>query len=578
MFDKQIAEIHDRIFEHLLEWHRSSQENELNRYFYIRTRNDERFNKGYWFPGDNHYLALSFWAGGDSLNKTQNIYLNLDYDKDIAIILTGRDSEYKQGYFQDLANYLGGFKQRGDGLWSRPLTRFSENYLEVIDTFISREKYVIDKYIKNTLDSSHSGRNVVEMDEYSSPFGFIESKTFDKHCARVLQQKARRNRDIIPDTVAAQATTTTTTAPAATSLPIAIESVEISDFRGIKSTGNVKLSTNANWIFVTGENGYGKSSFLQALALGITNYNENKEYLKTGKVNSYYIKDNQVNYVSTYSREEGEILLDKYFIGYGPIRLIPQPESAENADASNSTNIYNLFYPTGLLKSLKFLLQNSKLTSDAEFNKIKDVLTTVLDKKIVDVKYDPARSDFTFTERLDNGDTIEGMTYNELASGFKNTLNLVGDIIDRFSKSQPNVPFNDFIGVIVIDELENHLHPKMQKDLPGLLSKAFPKIQFIATTHSPIPLLGAPKNSKFIRIDRSLEEGITAQPIELEVDISKLLPDSILSSPIFGFDEIFSNQLDDISELNTADSYEEAEIIEDLKRKFLKIKTTDKPQ
>ena len=47
----------------------------------------------------------------------------------------------------------------------------------------------------------------------------------------------------------------------------------------------------------------------------------------------------------------------------------------------------------------------------------------------------------------------------------------------------------------MIDELDLHLHPQWQRTIVESLRTAFPKIQFIASTHSPIPLLGAPNNS-----------------------------------------------------------------------------------
>jgi hypothetical protein len=147
MVELQVSEIHDLIFEYLFGWHRSCDENELNPYFYIRTRSDDRFNKGFWFLGDDHHLNLSFWAGGDALNQTPNIYLNIDYVKGISIMLAGRDSEYKRVYFEYLANFLGGFKQESEvGLWSKHIGPFDANFLQIIKAFMCCNKFLKNRF------------------------------------------------------------------------------------------------------------------------------------------------------------------------------------------------------------------------------------------------------------------------------------------------------------------------------------------------------------------------------------------------------------------------------------------------
>ncbi|MCP4351470.1 MAG: AAA family ATPase [Desulfobacterales bacterium] len=55
-------------------------------------------------------------------------------------------------------------------------------------------------------------------------------------------------------------------------------------------------------------------------------------------------------------------------------------------------------------------------------------------------------------------------------------------------------------GIVLIDELEQHLHPSLQTEMPGRLNKIFPEIQFVATTQSPLMVLGAsPSNVVSLR-------------------------------------------------------------------------------
>jgi predicted ATP-binding protein involved in virulence len=92
-----------------------------------------------------------------------------------------------------------------------------------------------------------------------------------------------------------------------------------------------------------------------------------------------------------------------------------------------------------------------------------------------------------------------------LSDGIRGVLAMVGDIAYRCIKLNPHLGLNaakESRGVIMIDEVEMHLHPAWQQTILGNLINAFPKIQFIVTTHSPQVISTVP--SKQVRI---LDEG-----------------------------------------------------------------------
>ena len=103
---RNIERIHDEIFTYLNDWsEQSRRENrEVNPYFYMRSVRDERFRKGYWFPGNDSYICLSFWSGGDSSNKTPNMYFELNEKAGCRVIIVAKDSEAKYDYFEQLVN------------------------------------------------------------------------------------------------------------------------------------------------------------------------------------------------------------------------------------------------------------------------------------------------------------------------------------------------------------------------------------------------------------------------------------------------------------------------------------------
>ena len=75
----------------------------------------------------------------------------------------------------------------------------------------------------------------------------------------------------------------------------------------------------------------------------------------------------------------------------------------------------------------------------------------------------------------------------QLSAGERGLLALVLDLARRLSQANPGLsdPVKQGEGVVLIDELDLHLHPKWQRTIVGRLTQVFPRCQFIATTHSP---------------------------------------------------------------------------------------------
>ncbi|WP_028546248.1 AAA family ATPase [Paenibacillus taiwanensis] len=85
-------------------------------------------------------------------------------------------------------------------------------------------------------------------------------------------------------------------------------------------------------------------------------------------------------------------------------------------------------------------------------------------------------------------ETSRGNVYLEyLSSGFKSALFILLGIIKQieFNFKEPNIKVTDFEGIIVIDEVDAHLHPRWQGVLVQVIKDTFKSAQIIATTHSP---------------------------------------------------------------------------------------------
>jgi predicted ATP-binding protein involved in virulence len=93
----------------------------------------------------------------------------------------------------------------------------------------------------------------------------------------------------------------------------------------------------------------------------------------------------------------------------------------------------------------------------------------------------------------------EEFNLNQLSDGEKNMITLVGDIARRLAIANPNS--NDPLkgnGIILIDELDLHLHPSWQRRMIPQLTATFPNCQFIVSTHSPQVISHAKPESLFL--------------------------------------------------------------------------------
>ena len=74
-------------------------------------------------------------------------------------------------------------------------------------------------------------------------------------------------------------------------------------------------------------------------------------------------------------------------------------------------------------------------------------------------------------------------TFQSLSSGFSSIMAVYADLITKVSLR--SIEPDELTGVVLIDEIDAHLHVSLQKKILAFLKKAFPKVQFIVSTHSP---------------------------------------------------------------------------------------------
>jgi predicted ATP-dependent endonuclease of OLD family len=166
-------------------------------------------------------------------------------------------------------------------------------------------------------------------------------------------------------------------------------------------------------------------------------------------------------------------------------------KQAQNEISEKSTTTYSLFNVDGILLNIEYELLIWYLKRNPKYEIVKAVLLKLL-PSITDIQITD-NNEVVYLEHETSQNVYQPLPFQKLAAGYKSIIAMYGDMLIRFYQQQPEViDPKDFCGIALIDELELHFHPKIQRQLPILLSAVFPKIQFIVSRKSVIPFLGAP--------------------------------------------------------------------------------------
>lgn len=515
-----------------------------------------KLEHGFWFYGTEKYLAVSFWSGMDWKNKTPNVYFVVLNDGrtylEIAVSDSERKREFIERYFLNSSiNIIPSGKR-----YIREYSEFGDEYLKSLESFLRNDKIEIDEIIQ----MNRSFFNEKEDEE----IGFIKFEDFESTKNKV--ESYRNSYEVDSEPIFQQS----------------LLGFQIKDFGPIKDTGYIELNSDVQWIFLVGENGTGKTSFLKALASGLCHTK-----IETGE--NTYIK------LSLADRKNNNPIYERYgdtdirkrkplvsgFCSYGAARLKTSNEYRSKfsfAKALNKNGLTSSLFNIDTIlidiqEQLNYWKRSPQLNNIVSKRKeyIKELLIDLL-PKVYNIKYSETENweNTLYIEKDDNDNELPPVTFDRLASGLKSLIAMIGDMMMRLFNQQPKIADpSELTGIVLIDEIDIHLHPKLQKYLVEQLTKTFPKVQFISTTHSPIPLLGAPLNSHFFKVERNAETGVELTDLT-EIGISKLLPNAILTSDLFGMNELFARDYSS-DNIRTEDSIKEIELNDTVKSELKKI-------
>lgn len=542
-----IKDIHNELFELLYEHYK------LNPDFRFRPRKTNRSNRleeGFWFLGNNEYLSVGFWAGDDWRTKLPNISFMVDFEGHCWLHFSTTDEGRKFDFlldqvFRSLGLIVREKEFRTDG--GKLNVQFESKKLEdCLFEFLTKFWPIIDHIVR-----------LEEKSDYG--IGIIEDKTFIKDLNKIIDYKTRieRYEEELQNI-----------------RPSKISGFKIRNYRSIKSLELLDVPYKSQWVFLTGENGVGKSNILKALArtIGFRKLNLNE----TNNINGFDCKiytNSEVPVSLHFHRKANDktgrirpLLLG--FAAYGPFRLNPiygglsnsQLKQARSKNGHSNTLFSNNAYLLDLETQYKEWFESEK---SEEYARRTYAIKQFLEGALLNVgEVEFGFNDdgpFTLIKEIDKEDKLfEPVKIDKLSSGYMSILAMMSDLLVRLYRQQPDVDDpGELRGVVFIDEIDIHLHPKFQKHLVEQLSAAFPKIQFIVSTHSPIPLLGAPKNSVVCVVKRNKEQGTYIERVDDKIYLEELLPNTILTSPIFGMDNISNSFKGELVSIRVEKNYDE---------------------
>lgn len=281
-------------------------------------------------------------------------------------------------------------------------------------------------------------------------------------------------------------------------------------------------------LIITGANGSGKTSLLKAILSSWDAMASNSQMEFVGLADTIeetknrlkYFQDhndekflsicsiNLKNQQELYERVYGQVVLDgpDYITLWNKVRQgnfilacysdfrMPQFVEIKNPEKPNLS--YSKISESKVDQFLRFmadlkiqqaLANNEGMRDDAAqieewFTSFEDILKQIFNDPSLQLKFN--YKDYSFLICNDGKE----FKFTQLSAGYAAALDIVVDLMLKMQQVNALRRVYDMEGIVLIDEIETHLHLQLQKQILPILTSVFPRIQFIVTSHSPFVL------------------------------------------------------------------------------------------
>lgn len=255
----------------------------------------------------------------------------------------------------------------------------------------------------------------------------------------------------------------------------------------VRHLKNISIPLDKNkrkHLILTGKNGSGKTSFLEALAKYFQNMISTEEgVIDSGiftECNSETLLKEKYelgNFIFSYYKSEREFQVEKY-------KNIEKIELRDKYDITENPGAKLTKYLVDLKATQAFTKNKDKFEKIEQwFRTFENVLKVIFEDEKLQLKFN--EETFQFSICVSGREPFD---FNTMSSGYAAILDIINDLIIRMEAKSGLRTVFDMEGVALIDEIETHLHLELQKKILPILINLFPNIQFIVTTHSPFIL------------------------------------------------------------------------------------------
>ncbi len=266
------------------------------------------------------------------------------------------------------------------------------------------------------------------------------------------------------------------------------------------------------WTVLLGNNNTGKTSILKAIAnlrpvkaqlhlkkeevnyyrmpASIKNKDSIQEMTKdftiSSQLTNYSVQRWSYN-KNAWSVDVKDELVAFYLFGYGvsryPSKTSLSEQSCGDCDTlfSNDQRLVNI---EEWLMQLDYAAKNNNTLAAKRLEKVRELICGNVFPEIANFRFESSDSmnNYVLFQTKDGW-----FRYTQLGYGYQSMLSWVIDLCKRMFEKYPDSdnPLQES-AVVLIDEIDLHLHPKWQRDIIAIISNVFKNVQFIVTTHSPL--------------------------------------------------------------------------------------------
>lgn len=288
---------------------------------------------------------------------------------------------------------------------------------------------------------------------------------------------------------------------------------------------SITIKPRGRSILIVGQNGSGKTSFLLKISQGLRDYlshgriNE-RAYKKQIEDNLQYIRDypeNKHNYLTNIKEirsrwreqrnksffrisdfekfselKKNNLIAIRFFHAHrkAEIKKVTSVSGSATESVSNlgdrdlAANLEQHLVNLRVRAALAFLTNGDvsrAVSIDRWFDKFETDIQYLFENDSVRLKFDPEHMRYYIAQqgRMD-------YSFQELSSGYSAIFDIFGDLVVR--AEYLGLTPKELPGIVIIDEIDAHLHVSLQRKILPFFIRSFPNIQFIVSTHSPFVL------------------------------------------------------------------------------------------